>query len=71
MRRDRLLAQRQTPGSLQVRRQLKQEGFDAKRIAELIVQTRPAALAQDPENFLEELETALDAMDTAAGEGTV
>jgi hypothetical protein len=35
------------------------------------VQTRPAALAQDPENFLEELETALDAMDTAAGEGTV
>ena len=34
------------------------------------MQTRPAALAQDPENFLEELETALDAMDTAAGEAT-
>eukprot|EP00435_Cladocopium_sp_Y103_P025548 s4273_g6.t1 len=56
-------------GPLQiVRTQLKQEGFDARDIAKLIAQTRPAALAQDPANFLEELETALDAMEADAEE---
>ena len=40
---------------------MKEEGFSPRQAAELIVQTRPAHLAQNPDNFMEELTTAMEA----------
>ena len=46
-----------------MRQRLKDHGFRPRVIGELIQETRPAAVANDPENFLEELTTALEAQD--------
>ena len=40
---------------------MKEQGFSPQQAAELIVQTRPAHLARDPDNFIEELTTAMEA----------
>ena len=47
--------------ALQVRQRLKALGFRPRKIGELIAESRPAALARNPDNAVEEMITAWEA----------